>query len=51
MLGENEKQKQEVGAHANDANKHINWYTFVIVTVIGLGLDRLSCQMNSRNAP
>ena len=51
MLGEKEKQKQELSARANDANKHIDWFIFFIETVIGQGLDRLSCQMNSRNAP
>ena len=28
MLGEEEKQKQEVSARANDANKHIDWLIF-----------------------
>ena len=28
MLGEKEKQKQEVSARANDANKHIDWLIF-----------------------
>ena len=54
MLGGKEKQKQEVSARANDANKHIDWLIFFIIiieTVIGPGLDRLSCQMNFRNAP
>ena len=54
MLGEKEKQKQEVSARANNANKHIDWLIFIIIiieTVIGPGLDRLSCQMNFRNAP
>ena len=52
MLGEKEKQKQEMSAHANDAIKHIDWLIFSsIETVIGPGLHRLSCQMNSRNAP
>ena len=54
MLGEKEKQKQVVSARANDANKHIDWLIFFIIiieTVIGPGLDRLSCQKNSRNAP
>ena len=54
MLGEKEKQKQVVSARANDANKHIDWLIFFIIiieTVIGPGLDRPSCQKNSRNAP
>ena len=54
MLGEEEKQKHVVSARANDENKHIDWLIFffvIIETVIGLGLDRLSCQMNFRNAP
>ena len=53
MLGGKEKQKQEVSARANDANKHIDWLIFFVIieTVIGPGLDRLSCQMNFRNAP
>ena len=52
MLGEKEKQKQEVSARANDANKYIDWLIFFsIETVNGQGLDRLSCKMNSRNAP
>ena len=53
MLGEEEKQKQEVSARANDSNKHIDWLIFFIIieTVIGPELDRLSCQMNFRNAP
>ena len=50
MLGEEEKQKQEVSARANDTNT--GWFFFVIIeTVIGPGLDRLSCQINFRNAP
>ena len=28
MLGGKEKQKQEVSARANDANKHIDWLIF-----------------------
>ena len=28
MLGEEEKQQQEVSARANDANKHIDWLIF-----------------------
>ena len=51
MFADKEKQKQEVSAHANDANKHIDWLIFFIETMIGPGLDRLSCQMNSRNPP
>ena len=54
MLGEKEKQKQAawaVGAHANDVNKLIDWLIFFLKTAIGPGLDRLSCQMNSRNPP
>ena len=52
MLGEKEKQKQEVSARANDANKHIDWLIFFIIeTVTGPGLARLLCQMNSRNGP
>ena len=51
MLGEKEKQKQEVSARANDANKHFDWLIFFIETVIGPGLDRLSCQVNSRHVP
>ena len=51
MLGEKEKQKQEVSTRANDANKHIDWLIFFIETVIGPGLDRLWCKMNSRNGP
>ena len=47
---EREKNKK-VSARANDANKHIDWYIFFIETVIGPGLERLSRQMNSRNAP
>ena len=46
-----EKEKQVVSAHANDANKLIAWLNFFIETVIGPVLDRLSCQMNSSNAP
>ena len=51
MLGEKEKQKREVSTRANDANKYIDWLIFFIETVIGPGLDRLSCQMNSRKDP
>ena len=54
MLGEKKKKqtnKQEVSAGANDVNKHFDWLIFFIETVIGPGLDRLSCQMNSHNAP
>ena len=54
MLGEEEKQKHVVSTRANDENKHIDWLIFffvIIETVIGPGLDRLSCQMNFRNAP
>jgi len=54
MLGEKDKQKQEVSARANNANKHIDWLIFIIIiieTVIGPELDRLSCHMNFRNAP
>ena len=53
MLGEEEKQKHVVSARANDENKHIDWLIFFVIieTVIGPGLDRLSCQMNFRNAP
>ena len=51
MLGEKEKQKQEVSTRANEANKHIYWLIFLIDAVIGPGLDTLSCQMNSRNGP
>ena len=51
MLGEKEKQKQEVVARANDANKRIDWLIFFIETVIWPGLDGLSRQMNTRNAP
>ena len=53
MLGEEEKQKHVVSARANDENKHIDWliFFFIIETAIGPGLDRLSCQMNFRNAP
>ena len=52
MLGEKKrKNKQEVSARANDVNKHFDWLIFFIESVIGPGLDRLSCQMNSRNAP
>ena len=42
MLEEKEKQKQEVSARANDANKHIDWLSFFIIiieTVVGPGLD------------
>ena len=46
-----ETNKQEVSACANDVNKHFDWLIFFIESVIGPGLDRLSCQMNSRNAP
>ena len=51
MLGEKEKQQQEVSAPANDTNKPFDWLIFFFETVIGPGLDGLSCQMNSRNAP
>ena len=53
MLEEKEKQKQEVSAFANDVNKYIDWLIFFVSLkpVNGQGLDRLSCQMNSRNAP
>ena len=53
MLEEKEKQKQEVSAFANDANKYIDWLIFFLSLkpVNGQGLDRLLCQMNSRNAP
>ena len=47
MLGEKEKQNQEVSARANDANKHTDWLIF-FETVIGPGLERLSCEINSR---
>ena len=43
--------KQEVSVRANDANKHIDWLIFFSETVIGPGLERLSCQMKPRNAP
>ena len=42
MLGE--KEKQVVSARANDANKLIDWLIFLIETVIGPALDRLSFQ-------
>ena len=45
MLGE--KQKQAVSKRGNESNKLIGWLNFFIQTVIGLDLDRLSCQMNS----
>ena len=46
------KQTKDVRARTNDANKLIDWLNlFFTETVIGPGLDRLSCQMNSRNAP
>ena len=52
MSGEKEKQKQLVGAHANDVNKLIDWLIFFFLeTAIGPGLDRLLCQMNSRSPP
>ena len=53
MLEEKEKQKQEVSAFANDANKYIDWLIFFLSLkpVNGQRFDRLSCQMNSRNAP
>ena len=50
MLGEKEKQKQEVSAQANDTNKPFDRLIF-FETVIGPGLDGLSCEMNSHNAP
>ena len=31
MLEEKEKQKQEVSAFANDANKYIDWLIFFII--------------------
>ena len=31
MLGEKEKQKQEVSARANDANKYIDWLIFFLL--------------------
>ena len=30
-MGGKEKQKQEVSARANDANKHINWLIFLLL--------------------
>ena len=46
MLGE--KQKQAVSKRANESNKLISRLVeFFIQAVIGLDLDRLSCQMNS----
>ena len=52
MLGEEEKQKQVVGAHANDVNKLIDLLIFFFFeTAIGPGLDRLLCQMNFRSPP
>ena len=52
MLEIKKNKEHEVSARANDANKHIDWLIFFLETVIGPGLDhdRLSCQMNSRNA-
>ena len=39
MLGEEEKQKQEVSARANDANKHIDWLIFFLL-LLKLWLDQ-----------
>ena len=39
MLGEKEKQKQEVSARANDANKHIYWLIFLLL-LLKLWLDQ-----------
>ena len=39
MLGEKEKQKQEVSERVNDANKQIDWLNFFIEAVIGPGLE------------
>ena len=39
-------------SRTNDANKLIDWLNlFFIETVIGPGIDKLSYQINSRNAP
>ena len=39
MLGEKEKQKQEVSARANDANKHIDWLILLLL-LLKLWLDQ-----------
>ena len=49
MLGE--KEKQVVSARANDANKLIDWLIFLIETVIGPALDRLSFQNELSQRP
>ena len=51
MLGEKEKTKIR-GERAREWHKQALWLVdFFFETVIGPGLDGLSCQMNSRNAP
>ena len=40
MLGGKEKQKQEVSARANDANKHIDWLIFFFLLLLKLWLDQ-----------
>ena len=30
ILGEKEKQKQDVSARATDVNKHIDWFIFLV---------------------
>ena len=52
ILGEKKRNKETRGERACERRKQALWLVdFFIDTVIEPGLDRLSCQMNSRDTP